>query len=150
MELVNIQVVTGNLSVLGVPRRVGMHALLSDSIAKAGVDDVDSYEELCRFVRTVAERGGVGHFLVHARKCMLAGLTPAQNRSVPPLRWGLLGGMSGRTSPVIEYSCSAIEAAMDGWVEARLSGMQSLSCWCIVMTQRSSLHRQTGGSGCGA
>ena len=60
--------------------------LFSDSFA--GVDDVDSYEELCSFIRTVSERSGVKHFVVHARKCILAGLSPAQNRTVPPLRCG--------------------------------------------------------------
>ena len=52
----------------------------------AGVDDVDSYEELCAFIRTVSERSGVRHFIMHARKCLLSGLSPAQNRTVPPLR----------------------------------------------------------------
>ena len=60
--------------------------LLSGSIA--GVDDVDSYEELCHFISTVSERSGVKHFVVHARKCILAGLSPAQNRMIPPLRCG--------------------------------------------------------------
>jgi tRNA-dihydrouridine synthase len=47
---------------------------------------VDSYEELCHFIRTVSERSGVRHFIMHARKCLLAGLSPAQNRTIPPLR----------------------------------------------------------------
>lgn len=69
---------------------------LTRHCSAAGVDDVDSYGELCRFIRTVAERGGVRHFLVHARKCMLAGLTPAQNRSIPPLRCAQqMGSMHG-------------------------------------------------------
>jgi tRNA-dihydrouridine synthase A len=50
------------------------------------VDDVDTYEQLCRFVRTVSERSGVAHFVVHARKCLLSGLSPHQNRTIPPLR----------------------------------------------------------------
>ena len=47
---------------------------------------MDSYEELCHFIRTVSERSGVRHFVMHARKCLLSGLSPAQNRTVPPLR----------------------------------------------------------------
>lgn len=54
---------------------------------RIGVDDFDSYGELCDFVGTVAERGPVTHFIVHARKALLSGLSPAQNRSVPPLRY---------------------------------------------------------------
>lgn len=51
---------------------------------RLGVDDVDSWEELCAFVETVAA-AGVSHFIVHARKAIL-GLDTVKNRSVPPLR----------------------------------------------------------------
>jgi hypothetical protein len=51
-----------------------------------GVDDVDSYMELCNFIATVSEGSGVTHFIMHARKCLLKGLTPLQNRTIPPLR----------------------------------------------------------------
>lgn len=53
---------------------------------RIGVDDRDSYDELCRFVETVATRSPTRLFVVHARKAFLSGLSPAQNRSVPPLR----------------------------------------------------------------
>jgi len=33
-----------------------------------GVDDVDTYEQLCHFVRTVSEGSPVRHFVVHCRK----------------------------------------------------------------------------------
>ena len=51
---------------------------------RLGVDDHDSYEFLERFVDAVAH-AGARTVIVHARKALLAGLTPAQNRSVPPL-----------------------------------------------------------------
>ena len=53
---------------------------------RLGVDEADSYAQLHGFVQTVSERGGVTDFVVHARKCLLNGISPAQNRSVPPLR----------------------------------------------------------------
>jgi hypothetical protein len=53
---------------------------------RLGVDDADSYAQLVEFVQTVSERGGVTDFVIHARKCLLNGISPAQNRSVPPLR----------------------------------------------------------------
>ena len=56
------------------------------SARHAGVDSVDSYESLCRFVSIVSEKSGVTHFLIHARKCLLKGLNPHQNRTIPPLR----------------------------------------------------------------
>jgi len=53
---------------------------------RLGVDDRDTYEELSNFIRVVAEKGGVTHFIMHARKAFLQGLNPHQNRTVPPLR----------------------------------------------------------------
>jgi tRNA-dihydrouridine synthase A len=53
---------------------------------RIGIDEHDSYEFLLRFVDTVA-RGGCTDFIVHARKAILAGLTPRQNRDIPPLRY---------------------------------------------------------------
>ncbi|PXF44196.1 tRNA-dihydrouridine(20/20a) synthase [Gracilariopsis chorda] len=54
---------------------------------RIGVDNDDSYQQLCDFVSVVSERGGVSHFIVHARKAILGGLSPAQNRTIPPLRY---------------------------------------------------------------
>ncbi|GLE08321.1 hypothetical protein PINS_up019386 [Pythium insidiosum] len=53
---------------------------------RIGVDDHDSYEELHHFIDTVAA-SGVRHFVVHARKCLLNGLSPHENRTIPPLRY---------------------------------------------------------------
>lgn len=53
---------------------------------RLGADDLDSYEDFARFVGVVAE-GGCQHFIVHARKCILKGLDPKWNRTVPPLRY---------------------------------------------------------------
>jgi tRNA-dihydrouridine synthase A len=53
---------------------------------RLGVDEADSYAELYNFIKVVSELGGVQHFIIHCRKCLLKGLNPAQNRSVPPLR----------------------------------------------------------------
>lgn len=51
---------------------------------RIGVDDNDSEAFLHRFVETVAE-SGVETFVIHARKAWLSGLSPKQNREVPPL-----------------------------------------------------------------
>jgi len=53
---------------------------------RLGIDDRDSYGELCDFVGTQAA-AGVGIFIVHARKAWLQGLSPKENRAVPPLRY---------------------------------------------------------------
>lgn len=52
---------------------------------RIGIDDRDSYEELCCFVATVSG-SGCRTFIVHARKAWLQGLSPDQNRNIPPLR----------------------------------------------------------------
>lgn len=54
---------------------------------RLGVDDMDSYEELLNFVDTVHDMAGVTRWYVHSRKCLLHGLSPHQNRTVPPLRY---------------------------------------------------------------
>ena len=52
--------------------------------SRIGIDDLDSYEFLHAFVEQVAQ-AGCQHFIVHARKAWLTGLSPKQNRDVPPL-----------------------------------------------------------------
>lgn len=57
--------------------------------SRIGIDDRDSYEEFRCFVETVAA-GGCRTFIVHARKAWLSGLSPKQNREVPPLRYQMV------------------------------------------------------------
>jgi tRNA-dihydrouridine synthase A len=54
---------------------------------RIGIDDQDSEADLDRFVRTVAS-AGCSTFIVHARKAWLQGLSPKENRDVPPLDYG--------------------------------------------------------------
>ncbi len=53
---------------------------------RIGIDEQDDYEHLHRFVSTVS-RSGCRTFIIHARKAWLQGLSPRQNRSVPPLQY---------------------------------------------------------------
>ena len=53
---------------------------------RIGIDDFDSYEFMRDFVDTVAE-AGCRRFIVHARIAWLQGLSPKQNREIPPLRY---------------------------------------------------------------
>jgi tRNA-dihydrouridine synthase A len=52
---------------------------------RIGIDDLDRYEDMAHFVEVVA-RAGCRRFSVHARKAWLQGLSPKENRNVPPLR----------------------------------------------------------------
>ena len=53
---------------------------------RIGVDDLDRYEDMANFVRVVSG-ADVKHFSVHARKAWLKGLSPKENRTIPPLRY---------------------------------------------------------------
>ena len=53
---------------------------------RIGVDDRDSWDEFRSFVETVAE-AGCTTFIIHARKAWLQGLSPKENREIPPLSY---------------------------------------------------------------
>lgn len=53
---------------------------------RIGIDEQDSYEFLHNFVKRLIEVP-IDALLVHARKAILSGLTPLQNRTIPPLRY---------------------------------------------------------------
>jgi tRNA-dihydrouridine synthase A len=56
---------------------------------RIGIDDRDSYESLCAFTDAVSA-AGCDALVVHARKAWLKGLSPRENREVPPLRYDLV------------------------------------------------------------
>ena len=62
---------------------------------RIGVDDQDPEEILPRFIETMAG-AGVRHVIIHARKAWLKGLSPKENREVPPLDHGLVLRMKAR------------------------------------------------------
>ena len=53
---------------------------------RIGIDDQDEEQALQSFVETVA-KAGCSTFIVHARKAWLQGLSPKENREVPPLNY---------------------------------------------------------------
>lgn len=57
--------------------------------SRIGIDEQDRYEDLLQFVDTVAA-AGCRTFIVHARKAWLSGLSPKENREIPPLRYPLV------------------------------------------------------------
>lgn len=63
---------------------------------RLGIDE-DSDEVLDHFVERVAKRG-TRHFSVHARKAWLDGLSPKENRTIPPLRYELVHRLA-KTNP---------------------------------------------------
>ncbi|MFT4799674.1 MAG: tRNA-dihydrouridine synthase A [Candidatus Azotimanducaceae bacterium] len=53
---------------------------------RIGIDDQDSYEAFSNFVSIVSQKG-CRIFYVHARKAILKGLSPKENREIPPLKY---------------------------------------------------------------
>jgi tRNA-dihydrouridine synthase A len=68
---------------------------------RIGIDNRDSYDELAAFVATVAE-AGCRVFIVHARKAWLQGLSPKQNREVPPLQYAAVHALK-RDFPTLRF-----------------------------------------------
>ena len=60
--------------------------------SRIGIDERDSFEELVAFTQAVAD-AGCDALIVHARKAWLQGLSPRENREVPPLRYELVGDL---------------------------------------------------------
>ena len=62
---------------------------------RLGVDDCDGEDDLHRFIDTVAA-AGCTTIIVHARKALLRGLSPKQNREIPPLRYDVVHRVKAR------------------------------------------------------
>ena len=54
--------------------------------SRIGIDDMDEYQDLTNFIHVVAD-AGCDIFTVHARKAWLKGLSPKENRDIPPLMY---------------------------------------------------------------
>ena len=76
---------------------------------RIGIDNQDAEESLDRFVATVAE-AGCRTFIIHARKAWLKGLSPKENRDVPPLDYGRVHRLKARRSE--------LEIVLNGGIES--------------------------------
>ncbi|KAI5190817.1 tRNA-dihydrouridine synthase A [Nematocida minor] len=54
---------------------------------RIGVDDVEDYPSFKKMIEIIVENTPCRTFYVHARKCLLKGLSPADNRRIPPLKY---------------------------------------------------------------
>ena len=82
---------------------------------RIGVDDRDDYDHFAGFVDRLA-RAGIGVFVVHARKALLSGLSPKENREIPPLRYGFVHRLKRERpdlSVVINGGFTTVEAALE-------------------------------------
>jgi len=83
--------------------------------SRIGIDDKDSYQELAHFIGTVAS-AGCETFVVHARKAWLSGLSPKQNRDIPPLRYDVVLQLKRdfpRLNIIINGGITTLDAALE-------------------------------------
>ncbi len=91
---------------------------------RIGVDDQEPEEVLPRFLETVAA-SGVSRFTIHARKAWLQGLSPKENRDVPPLDYDLVLRMK-RAFPHLHLSVNGGIGTLkeaEGFLNAGLDGV---------------------------
>jgi tRNA-dihydrouridine synthase A len=82
---------------------------------RIGVDDYDSEANLLDFVRVVAD-AGCKIFIIHARKAILSGLSPKQNRQIPPLNYERVVAVKQRfpeLTIVLNGGISSLESAQE-------------------------------------
>ncbi len=82
---------------------------------RLGIDDQKAKETLPDFIKKVAD-AGCQHIIIHARKAWLQGLSPKENRTVPPLDYDLVHRMKDQfpnIEIVLNGGLETLEAAMD-------------------------------------
>ena len=79
---------------------------------RIGIDDQDAEESLDRFIDRVAG-AGCNSFIVHARKAWLEGLSPKENREVPPLDYGRVYRLKARRPDLTIVINGGIETLAD-------------------------------------
>jgi len=91
---------------------------------RIGVDDQDPREALPRFLEAMVG-AGVTRVTIHARKAWLQGLSPKQNRDVPPLDFGLVHEMK-RVFPDLHMSINGGIASLDEALDHLAAGMDGV------------------------
>ena len=99
---------------------------------RIGIDDQDDYESLHEFVR-VNQEAGCGIFIIHARKAWLQGLSPKENREIPPLSY--------ETVYRIKQDFPGLEIIINGGLEALDTAQQQLDHVDGVMLGRAAYHQ---------
>jgi tRNA-dihydrouridine synthase A len=99
---------------------------------RIGIDRIDSEDFVRDFVGEVARRSGCSVFIVHARNAWLQGLSPKQNREVPPLRYGVVHRLA-RDFPALTF-------VVNGGIVEPGQIAEQLSCADGVMVGRAAYH----------
>ena len=105
---------------------------------RIGIDMTDSYDFVRDFVGIVSE-GGAGVFIVHARSAWLKGLSPKENREIPPLRYDFAAQLK-RDFPQLTF-------VVNGGIAAQADAAQHLETSDGVMIGRHAYHEPWSLSG---
>lgn len=98
---------------------------------RIGINGRDSYAELCEFVGTVRD-AGCRSFTVHARIAILEGLSPKENREVPPLRY--------EVAAQLKRDFPDLEIILNGGIKTLEECQQHLQTFDGVMLGREAYH----------
>jgi len=98
---------------------------------RIGINGRDSYAELCDFVGTVHEAGCTS-FTVHARIAILEGLSPKENRDIPPLRYDV--------AAQLKTDFPQLEIILNGGIKTLEQCQEHLQVFDGVMLGREAYH----------
>ena len=98
---------------------------------RLGIDDQDTEESLDRFINTMIG-AGAAHIYVHARKAWLQGLSPKENRTIPPLDYPRVYRLAERVAP--------FEISTNGGIETLDAANAHLEHVAGVMLGRAAYH----------
>ena len=98
---------------------------------RIGIDDQEDYADLHNFIDTVSQ-AGCQTFIIHARKAWLKGLSPKENREIPPLRYDLVYQ--------IKQAFPALEIIINGGITTLEQCQQHLQHVDGVMVGREAYH----------
>jgi len=98
---------------------------------RLGIDDQDTEQSLDRFVDTMIA-AGADHLYVHARKAWLKGLSPKENRTIPPLDYSRVYRLAERLAPY--------EISINGGIDTLDAADEHLHHVAGVMLGRAAYH----------
>ncbi|WP_323154150.1 tRNA dihydrouridine(20/20a) synthase DusA [Pseudomonas alvandae] len=98
---------------------------------RIGINGRDSYEQLCEFVGTVRDAGCTS-FTVHARIAILEGLSPKENRDIPPLRYDVVARLKA--------DFPELEIVLNGGIKTLEACHEHLQTFDGVMLGREAYH----------
>ena len=80
----------------------------------------------------VSRGAGVKHFIIHARKAILGGLSPAQNRNIPPLKYDYVYRLV-KEFPGVDFT---LNGGINTYEEVRFCCFSDVLLLCVVANEQ--------------